>query len=178
MALRNFLVDGVSGAGKPTVFEELKRRGIHAVSTDRDWSAHLDPTTALPASPSYDTWCWHPDTALSALEDQDADTLWVCGGARNRDRFLPHFKLVFYLQLDESTLRARLNRRIVSHRNKLAPVSQRNWTPMTAAEVRATLALHQRGDRPTGAIDVDATLPVGDLVDLLLHLSEEASGSH
>ncbi len=171
MARRNVLVDGVSGSGKSTVFDELRRRGIPAVSTDRDWSAHLDPVTSLPAPASYDTWCWRPEVALPALEDDSVDELWVCGGARNRDRFLPLFDRVFHLQLDAATLRARLARRVVPDRSRIGPAAERNWTPMTEDEVRATLALHARGDAPTGAVGVDATLPVRDLVDRLLQLA-------
>ncbi|GAB4065710.1 hypothetical protein GCM10028777_16150 [Angustibacter speluncae] len=171
MARRNVLVDGVSGSGKSTVFDELRRRGVPAVSTDRDWSAHLDPVTSLPAPASYDTWCWRPEVASPALQDDTVDELWVCGGARNRDRFLPLFDRVFHLQVDTATLRARLARRVVADRDRLGPAAERNWTPMTEAEVRDTLALHARGDAPAGAVDVDATLPVRDLVDLLLRLA-------
>jgi predicted ATPase len=37
MAERNYLVDGLSGTGKSSVYEELLRRGYAAVSTDRAW---------------------------------------------------------------------------------------------------------------------------------------------
>ena len=34
MAARNYLVEGLSGAGKSSVYEELIRRGYRAVSTE------------------------------------------------------------------------------------------------------------------------------------------------
>jgi predicted ATPase len=47
MAKRNYLVEGLSGAGKSSVYEELIRRGYKAVSTDRAWKLHADPDTDL-----------------------------------------------------------------------------------------------------------------------------------
>ena len=47
MAERNYLVEGLSGTGKSSVYEELIRRGHYAISTDRAWAeretAHLWP---------------------------------------------------------------------------------------------------------------------------------------
>jgi len=40
---RNYLVEGLSGAGKSSVYEELIRRGYKAISTDRAWAYHADP---------------------------------------------------------------------------------------------------------------------------------------
>jgi len=56
MAKRNYLVEGLSGVGKSSVYEELIRRGYKAVSTDRAWSYYADPDTGLPGGPhSHDT---------------------------------------------------------------------------------------------------------------------------
>ncbi len=51
MAKRNYLVAGLSGAGKSSVYEELIRRGYKAISTDRAWAYHADPDTSLPGGP-------------------------------------------------------------------------------------------------------------------------------
>ena len=48
MAKRNYLVEGLSGAGKSSVYEELVRRGYTAITTDRAWAYHADPDTGLP----------------------------------------------------------------------------------------------------------------------------------
>src|SRR5215204_1033932 len=42
MAKRNYLVEGLSGAGKSSVYEELIRRGYKAISTDRAWAYNAD----------------------------------------------------------------------------------------------------------------------------------------
>ena len=46
MAKRNYLVEGLSGVGKSSVYEELVRRGYTAISTDRAWSYSADPDIA------------------------------------------------------------------------------------------------------------------------------------
>ena len=36
MGVKNYLIDGVSCAGKTTVCDELQRRGYHAIHGDRE----------------------------------------------------------------------------------------------------------------------------------------------
>jgi uridine kinase len=72
MAKRNFLVDGLSGAGKSSVYEELVRRGVKAISTDRAWAYYGDPATGLPTQRiSHDTWIWDHQAAESELRRLD-----------------------------------------------------------------------------------------------------------
>ncbi len=69
MAKRNYLVEGLSGAGKSSVYQELIRRGYPAISTDRAWAYHADPDTGLPGGPvHHDHWMWDQQRALSELE--------------------------------------------------------------------------------------------------------------
>ncbi|MCW2965279.1 MAG: hypothetical protein JWO17_2531, partial [Actinomycetia bacterium] len=42
MAKRNYLVEGLSGVGKSSVYDELIRRGYKAISTDRAWKDRAD----------------------------------------------------------------------------------------------------------------------------------------
>ena len=69
MAKRNYLVEGLSGAGKSSVYEELIRRGYKAISTDRAWAYHADPDTGLPGGPiHHDNFMWDQQKAVSELE--------------------------------------------------------------------------------------------------------------
>src|SRR5579862_529340 len=112
MAKRNYLVEGLSGTGKSSVYEVLTRRGYNAVSTDRAWAYHFDLDTGLPGGPTlHDNFIWDEQRALSALESPEADVLFVCGSSRNRDRFLGHFVKVFNLRIDDDTMRRRLEQR-------------------------------------------------------------------
>ena len=161
MARRNYLIEGLSGTGKSSVYEELIRRGYAAVSTDREWSFHAHPATGLPGGPAvHETWMWDRDRALRQLESPTPDVLFVCGSSRNRDDFLPHFVMVFNLRIDDDTMRRRLEAR-----------TEDDW-PLGSDGVALMLELNRRGEKPAGAIDVDATQPLVAVVDELLRLAE------
>jgi gluconate kinase len=160
MAKRNYLVEGLSGTGKSSVYEELIRRGYKAVSTDRAWSYSADPDTGLPGGPiGHDTWMWDQQRAVSELERPEPDVLFVCGSGRNRDHFLPYFTKIFNLRIDEDTMRRRLEQR-----------TEDDWA-LGQEGVELMLELIQSDEGPPGAIDVDATQPLNQVVDELLRLA-------
>jgi gluconate kinase len=145
MAQRNFLVEGLSGAGKSSVYEELIQRGYKAVTTDRAWKYRND--------------LWDEQKALSELENPEPDVLFVCGSSRNRDRFLPYFTRIFNLCIDDDTMRRRLQERTNNDFGK------------QPEEVELMLRLNRSDEKPAGAIDVDATQPLDQVVDELLRLA-------
>jgi gluconate kinase len=160
MAKRNYLVEGLSGTGKSSVYEELVRRGYTAISTDRAWSYSADPDTGLPGGPiQHDTWMWDQQRAVSELECPEPEVLFVCGSSRNRDHFLAYFTKVFNLRIDDETMRRRLQAR-----------TDDDW-PLGQEGVELMLALNRSDDGPAGAIDVDATQPLNQVVDELLRLA-------
>jgi hypothetical protein len=148
MAKRNYLVEGLSGTGKSSVYEELIRRGYKAVSTDRAWKLHADPEV------------WDEQRALSELERSKPDVLFVCGSSRNRARFLPYFTKVFNLRIDDDTMRRRLHERTNNDFGK------------QPEELELMLRLNRSDHKPAGAIDVDATQPLDEVVDELLRLAD------
>jgi gluconate kinase len=160
MAKRNYLVEGLSGAGKSSVYEELIRRGYMAISTDRAWKFHADPDTGLSGGPGhYDNAVWDQQKAVRELESPEPDVLFVCGSSRNRDRFLPYFTKVFNLRIDDDTMRRRLDERTNNEFGK------------QPEEVELMLRLNRSGEKPAGAIDVDATQPLRQVVDEVLRLA-------
>lgn len=160
MAKRNFLVEGLSGAGKSAVYEELIRRGYEAISTDRVWAINADPDTGLPGGPkTHDTWMWDEKKAVSELQSLEPDILFVCGSSRNRDQFLPYFTKVFNLWIDDDTMRRRLRERTNNEFGK------------EPEEVELMLRLNQANEKPAGSIDIDATQPLEQVVDELLRLA-------
>jgi gluconate kinase len=160
MAQQNYLVEGLSGTGKSAVYEELIRRGYKAISTDRAWAYSADPDTGLPGGPvHHDTWMWDQQKAVSELESAEPEVLFVCGSSRNRDHFLPYFTKIFNLCIDDDTMRRRLQAR-----------TDDDW-PLGQDGVELMLQLNRRGERPAGAIDVDATQPLNQVVDELLRLA-------
>ena len=162
MAKRNYLVEGLSGTGKSSVFEELIRRGYKAVSTDRLWSFYADPVTGLPGGPHHhDTWMWDRQKALSELESPEPDVLFVCGSSRNRDQFLSYFTKIFNLRIDDDTMRRRLKER-----------TEDDWSGGQEG-VELMLELNKSDEGPPGAIDIDATQPLNRVVDELLRVANE-----
>jgi gluconate kinase len=160
MAKRNYLVEGLSGGGKSSVYEELIRRGYKAISTDRAWAYHADPDTGLPGGPiHHDNFMWDAQKAVSELESREPELLFVCGSSRNRDRFLPYFTKIFNLRIDNDTMRRRLEER-----------TDDDW-PLGHAGVELMLTLNRSDEKPAGAIDVDATQPLNRVVDELLRLA-------
>src|SRR6187397_3617843 len=112
MAKRNYLVEGLSGSGKSSVYEELIQRGYKAISTDRAWKHHADPDTDLPGRPiHYYNSMWDQQKAVNELESPEPEVLFVCGSSRNRDRFLAYFTTIFNLRIDDDTMSRRLQKR-------------------------------------------------------------------
>jgi hypothetical protein len=159
MAKRNYLVEGLSGAGKSSVYEELIQRGYKAISTDRAWKRHADPGTNPGGRIHYDNSMWDHEKAVSELENLEPEVLFVCGSSRNRDRFLPYFTKVFNLRIDDDTMRRRLQERTNNDFGK------------QAEELELMLRLNRSDEKPAGAIDVDATQPLRQVVDDLLRLA-------
>jgi len=151
MARRNYLVEGLSGAGKSSVYEELIRRGYKAISTDRAWKRGADPDTGS---------MWDRQRAISELESPEPDVLFVCGSSRNRDVFLPYFTKIFNLRIDDDTMRRRLQERTNNDFGK------------QPEELELMLARNRSDEKPAGAIDVDATQPVDQVVDEVLRLAD------
>ena len=153
-------MEGLSGAGKSSVYEELIRRGYKAISTDRAWAYHGDPDTGLPGGPiHHDTFMWDRQKAVSELESPEPEVLFVCGSSRNRDRFLPYFTKIFNLRIDDDTMRRRLQER-----------TDDDWS-LGQEGVELMLELNRSDERPAGAIDIDATQPLDQVVDELLRLA-------
>ena len=160
MAKRNYLVEGLSGAGKSSVYEELIRRGYRAISTDRAWKFHADPDTGPSGRPIIHNSMWDEQKAVSELESPEPEVLFVCGSSRNRDRFLPYFTKVFNLRIDDDTMRRRLQERTNNDYGK------------QPEELELMLRLNRSDQKPAGAIDVDATQPLDQVVDELLRLAD------
>jgi hypothetical protein len=160
MAKRNYLVEGLSGAGKSSVYEELIRRGYKAISTDRAWKYYADPDTGLRGGPRHsDNSMWDEQRAVGELESPEPEVLFVCGSSRNRDRFLPYFTKIFNLRIDDDTMRRRIQERTNNDFGK------------QPEELELMLRLNRSDEKPAGAIDVDATQPLHHVVDELLRLA-------
>ena len=163
MGARNYLIEGVSGTGKTSVCDELRRRGYHAIHGDRDLAYQGDPETGEPLDGlAHEHHIWDVDKVRALVADRSHAASFFCGGSRNFDRFIDLFDGVFVLEVDRETL----NRR-------LAARPEGEWGGC-ASERDLIARLHAtREDIPRNAIPIDATAPISRVVDTILgHASQ------
>ncbi len=158
MGIRNYLIEGVSGAGKTTVAEELQRRGCHVVHGDRELAYQGDPETGIPTDGlTHEHHIWYVDKVKAIVANKDEPVTFFCGGSRNFSKFIDLFDGVFVLDVDVDTLKTRLDAR-----------SQDEWGS-TQSERELILRLHQtKEDIPKDAFNIDSTAPLEKVVDEIL----------
>jgi gluconate kinase len=161
MGVKNYLIDGVSCAGKTTVCDELQRRGYHAIHGDRELAYSANPKTGEPVDGISDedrAWIWDVEKVRALVADQNHAATFFCGGSRNADRFIGLFDEVFVLEIDLDTL----NRR-------LAARPENEWGG-TASEGESFARLQHatKEGLPKNAIIIDATAPISSVVDTIL----------
>ncbi len=161
MGLKNYLIDGVSCAGKTTVCDELQRRGYHVIHGDRElaYFGNLETGEPVDGSPGENrTWMWNVEKVRALAADHNHAATFFCGGSRNSDRFIDLFDEVFVLDIDLDTL----NRRLAAR-----PETEWGGT----AEEGETFARYQHETKeglPKNAIIFDATAPLASVVDEIL----------
>jgi hypothetical protein len=183
MGVRNYLIEGVSGTGKTSVCNELRRRGYHAINGDRELSYKGDPETGEPLDGfvhEHQIWgadkvkfvhehhIWDVDKVKSMIADQRHAMSFFCGGSRNFPRFIDLFDGVFVLDVDLDTLNRRLAGRPADEFGGKS--SERELI----ARLHAT-----KEDVPKNAVSIDATAPIARVLDEILSKCREADqGAH
>ncbi|WP_243885860.1 nucleoside kinase [Cellulomonas fengjieae] len=105
MGRANYLVEGLSGTGKTSVCDELRRRGFQAIHGDRELAYPGDPRTGEPFETSgRDDHIWDVAKVRALVADQHEAVTFFCGGSRNFPGFLDAFDAVFVLEVDLPTL--------------------------------------------------------------------------
>ena len=152
MAVRNCLIEGVSGTGKTSVCKELQRRGYYAINGDTELAHQGDPETGEPTyGATHEHHIWHIDRVKALVANQDEAVAFFCGGSRNFSKFVDLFDRVFVLEVDLDTLTRRLDER-----------TEDDWKPDRELIAR----LHQtKEDIPKNGISIDATAPLAHVVD-------------
>ncbi|HZC04843.1 MAG TPA: nucleoside kinase [Ktedonobacterales bacterium] len=173
MGRRNYLIQGVSGAGKTSVCTELQRRGYQAIHGDRELAYQGDPETGQPtgglkhehtATFISEHHIWDVEKVKALVANQEEAVTFFCGGSRNFAKFIALFDGVFVLDVDLDTSLRRIDERVA-----LDPT---DWGA-TPAEREITVRLyHTREDLPTNGRIIDATPPLARVVDEILRLSE------
>ncbi|GAA4529474.1 AAA family ATPase [Amycolatopsis samaneae] len=165
MGRRNYLIEGVSGTGKSSVWKELRRRGYQAVNGDRELAYQGDPETGEPTDGfTHENHIWRIDKVKALVADQGEAVTFFCGGSRNFARFIGLFDGVFVLEVDLATL----------HR-RLATRPEDEWGGKPAERELITRLHRTREDLPKDGIVIDATAPIAQVVDEIVRHSEADS---
>ena len=174
MGRRNYLIEGVSGTGKTAVCHALRRRGFVAINGDRELAYQGDPATGERLGELGDgrggdaEWrhghhIWDVDKVRALAARRDIEAAFFCGGCRNVGQFIDLFDAVFVLEIDAETLGRRLDARDADDWGKAGP------------ERDLVLRLHATGEDTPGGVAVDATQPLGRVVDeILAHVGRPA----
>jgi adenylate kinase family enzyme len=173
MGKRNYLIEGVSGAGKTAVATELQRRGYQAIHGDRELVYRGDPETGLPMAPETGTptatWMsdhqiWDVEKVKAYIANQDEAVTFFCGGSRNLSKFIDLLDGVFVLDVDLDTMNRRIDERVA-----LDPTDFGGKPEERELAVR----LHQRKeDLPKNGIIIDASAPLARVVEEILRQSD------
>lgn len=169
MGVRNYLIEGVSGAGKTTVAIELQRRGYEAIHGDRELVYRGDRETGLPVAPPTDpataVWMsehqiWDLQKVRAYIASREEPVTFFCGGSRNFPKFADLLDGVFVLEVDLDTMNRRIDERVARDPTDFgARPEERDLI----ARLYAT-----KEDVPKRAVTVDAAAPVADVVDVIL----------
>jgi hypothetical protein len=164
------LITGCSGAGKSAMAAVLARRGLAAIDTDDDpfLARFVDPAGAVVEEPeapdlawlARHSWAWDPARLDALIRAAAPATLYACGGAANELELADRFTHVFLLEIDEPTMLARIDARRDYH----------DWGHIgdTREYLRRFLPGYQDRMRAFGAIPIDASQPLHQVVDAIL----------
>ena len=163
MGRRNYLVEGLSGTGKTSVAEELQRRGHHVIHGDRELAYRGDPETGEPVDGfGHEHHIWDVGRVQALAADRTHPATFFCGGSRNFSKFIALFDAVFVLEVDLATLQRRLDER-----------PDEEWGGGVPTERERIVQWHEtKADVPAGGIVIDATAPIGRVVDEILRRCE------
>lgn len=165
-------IAGCSGAGKTTIVAVLARRGLAAIDADDDpllarfvdAAGNVVEEAEEPDEPDFawlsrHSWAWNPARLDELIRAAAPATLYVCGGAANELELADRFTHVFLLEIDEPTMLARVDSR---QNNEWGRIGD------TREHLRRFLPGYQARLRAFGAIPIDATQPLGHVVDAIL----------
>jgi broad-specificity NMP kinase len=168
--MKKYYITGVPGIGKTTVMHELQQRGFKAFDVDYvpgmcRWVNRETKEPVEFAHGADDAWHkahgWQCDEnkLKATLESENSETVFVCGITDNQNEYLNLFDKVFLLHADESTFLERMAGRDAEHfgHQESDRISVLTWYKQFEGDLR-----------DKGAVSIDASQPIAQIVDQIL----------
>ena len=147
--MRRVLVTGMSGTGKSTALAELARRGFRVVDTDEPgWK-----------EPRGGDWVWREDRLSELLAIDATPALYVSGCVSNQGTFYDRFDAIVLLSAPAEVILARIETRTTNGYGKAPRERDLVLEHLVSVEPRL---------RATCTHEIDATRPVGEVVETLI----------
>lgn len=168
-----YLITGVAGTGKSTAAQELRRRGYAAYDTEEGFSYYADKKTGQraerPAEPTQEWYEKHHRIFNEKILDNlfkkhQHETLFICSITANQVKYYPRFDKIFLLSAPDDVITHRLGTRT------------NNYFGRHPLDLQRVIGRHQQFDdelKACGAISIDATKPIGQMVDHILDNIDE-----
>ena len=150
------LVTGMSGVGKSTALAALGRRGFDVVDTDEPGWTHW--------SDSDGGYVWDEQRIGALLSTERSTTLFISGTVSNQGLFYPRFDAVVLLAAPVDVLLRRIEARTTNEYGK---------HPAERDDVLRNVATVEPLLRATCTHEIDATLPVNDVVRQLMAIATD-----
>lgn len=169
-------ISGVSATGKPTLLKALSQKGFKTYDTDDDklaawYSNRTGKLAHRPANPADRTEEWYANHSWKLSKERveriaertDGRTVFMCGSTLSDIDVWNLFTKVICLTIDENTLKHRLLNRASSDWGK---------TPTEFNHVLKWRGPWEERSRRLGAVMVDATQPINDVVTKVLDVAK------
>jgi dephospho-CoA kinase len=148
----------MSGTGKSTALQRLGERGHQVVDTDTDewsrWITLADGST---------DWVWREDAIKELLATHQHGNLFVAGCKSNQGIFYSQFDHIALLSAPADVLLARIAARTTNQYGK---------SPGERDLILQHVAVVQPRLRATATIEIDASMPLAEVVQHLEELTQ------
>jgi len=152
----------MSGTDKSSVISELAARGYKAVDTDYGGWSELAPVPAnsgLSGIGEDQDWLWREDRIARLLSTEDAEVLFLSGGAPNQVKFYGQFDHIVLLTAPTSVMTARIAARTNNQYGK---------APDELARVLALKETVEPKLRRVATVEIDTSVPLDQVVEKIL----------
>jgi dephospho-CoA kinase len=168
-------ITGISGAGKSTICDHLKKAGAEAHDADSEgFNGYYNKDSGLLENPtnnvdahgeewnSTHSWRMSREKVEALAKDAKVKTIYLCGTAKNNKELIDIFSKVIILWIDEDTLHHRIMTRSTSEYGK---------TPNEWQNILKGFKAFKDNQIKSDAIIIDATQPIETVVEEILRVT-------